>query len=357
MTGTTKPLLSALKKEQPAQVPIWLMRQAGRYLPEYRKIRAHAGSFLVPIEAAVAFLREHRSWLVPPEFAVEVTLQPIHRFSMDGAILFSDILVVPFALGQTLWFEEGKGPRLEALERPEDIGRLEPTAVEERLSPVFEALRGVRTALPPSTTLIGFAGAPWTVASYMVEGGSSSGFVKAKAWAYRDPETFTRLIDLLVEVTANYLIRQVENGAEVLQLFDSWAGVWPAPQMRRWCLVPSAEIIKRVKKSHPEVPIILFPRGAGQLYQVYAEEAAADALGLDTSVPLAWARDKLQGKVALQGNLDPVHLLAGGPGLEECVSSILAALRGGPFVFNLGHGILPETPVEHVEKLIEIVRS
>lgn len=343
MIGTTKPLLSALKKEQPAQVPIWLMRQAGRYLPEYRRIRAHAGSFL--------------DLCMTPEFAIEVTLQPIRRFSMDGAILFSDILVIPFALGQMLWFEEGKGPRLEALERPEDIERLEPTAVEERLSPVFEVLRGVRAALPATTSLIGFAGAPWTVASYMVEGGSSNGLVKAKTWAYRDPETFTRLIDLLVDVTADYLIRQVENGAEVLQLFDSWAGVWPAPQMRRWCLVPSAEIIRRVKKSHPEVPIILFPRGAGQIYQVYAEEANADALGLDTSVPLAWARDKLQGQVALQGNLDPVHLLAGGPGLEESVSSILETLSCGPFVFNLGHGILPETPVEHVEKLIEIVRS
>jgi uroporphyrinogen decarboxylase len=338
-----KPLLSALKGNQPKRTPIWFMRQAGRYLPEYRKVRASAGSFL--------------DLCFTPDLAIEVTLQPIRRFALDAAILFSDILVIPHALGQKLWFEEGRGPRLEALQGPKDLPRLSSSLTEERLAPVYETLNGVRSALPESTTLIGFAGAPWTVASYMVEGGSSNGFPVAKGWAYRDPDSFARLIALLVDVTSDYLIRQVESGAEVLQIFDSWAGVWPAAQMRRWCLEPAREIVARVKHAHPEVPIILFPRGAGPFYVEFAETSGADALGLDTTVPLEWAHGKLQSRVAVQGNLDPVLLLSGGPLLHQSVTSILEILGEGPFVFNLGHGILPETPISHVEDVLEIVRS
>lgn len=319
------------------------MRQAGRYLPEYRKIRARAKDFL--------------DLCLTPELAVEVTLQPIRRFGFDGAILFSDILVVPYALGQRVWFEDAVGPRLEPIIRVSDLGAIAPSRVHRILGPVYETIAGLRGALPGRTALIGFAGAPWTVASYMVEGGASKDFVKAKTWAYRAPEEFERLIDLLVEVTSEYLIAQVEAGAEVLQLFDSWAGVWAEAGLRRWCLAPVAEIRRRVAAAHPEVPMILFPRGAGAFYETFAGESGAAGLSLDTTVPLGWARQNLQWKVTVQGNLDPLLLVVGGAAMCEGVREILTGLGGGAFIFNLGHGIIPETPPDHVAALVEQVRA
>lgn len=343
MTATTKPILRALSGGVCTPAPIWLMRQAGRYLPEYRETRARGRDFL--------------DVCLTPELAVEITLQPIRRYGLDGAILFSDILIVPHALGQKVWFEEGVGPRLEPIREIRDLGRLSPGRAGAALAPVYETLRRVRGALPGTTALIGFAGAPWTVASYMIEGGSSKDYALAKTWAYRAPKEFARLIDLLVETTAEYLCRQVDAGAEVLQIFDSWAGVWPEAELRRWCLEPVREIVRRVKAVHPQVPIIVFPRGAGLLYEAFADEVGAEALSLDTTVPLDWARERLQGKVTLQGNLDPMLLVAGGEALRRAVDRILNTLGRGPFVFNLGHGITPEASPEIVAELVARVRA
>ncbi len=338
-----KTMLRALRGEVLARPPVWLMRQAGRYLPEYRELRAKAEGFL--------------DLCYTPDYAVEVTLQPIRRFGFDAAILFSDILVVPHALGQKVWFEEGLGPRLEALEQAGDIDRLDRTALHDRLAPVYETVGRLSRELPAETTLIGFAGAPWTVASYMLEGGSSKDFAAGKRWAYSAPEAMQRLIDLLVAATGDYLIAQIDAGAEVVQIFDSWAGVWPEAHLRRWCLEPAKALVARLKAERPGVPVILFPRGAGVLYETYAVESGADALGLDTTVPLAWARQALQSKVCVQGNLDPLLLVAGGDSLRQGVETILRELSGGPFVFNLGHGIVPQTPPEHVAQLIEQLRA
>ncbi len=343
MSPSEKTLLRALKGETAIPPPIWLMRQAGRYLPEYRATRAKARNFL--------------DLCFTPDLAVEVTLQPIRRYGFDAAILFSDILVVPHALGQRVWFEEGAGPRLEPLRRTQELARLSAGGLHETLAPVYETLRRLRAELPEQTALIGFAGAPWTVASYMIEGGTSKDFALAKTWAYRAPDEFALIIDLLVESTSEYLIAQVEAGVEVLQLFDSWAGVWPEAALRCWCLEPAAEIVRRVKSVHPDVPIILFPRGAGTLYEAFANEVGAEGLGLDTTVPLGWARACLQGSVTLQGNLDPLLLVAGGAAMDQAVAQILDILGAGPFIFNLGHGITPETPPEHVERLISQVRA
>ncbi|RDD63267.1 uroporphyrinogen decarboxylase [Ferruginivarius sediminum] len=339
-----KPLLRALNGEATPVPPIWLMRQAGRYLPEYRELRAQAGSFL--------------DLCFTPELATEVTLQPIRRFGLDGAILFSDILVVPHALGQELWFEEGVGPRLKRLESAEDIDRrLAPDGLHDRLAPVYETLRRVKAALPAETTLLGFAGAPWTVASYMLEGGSSRDFALAKHWAYGDPDGFGRLVDLLVDATADYLNAQIAAGAEAVQIFDSWAGSLPSAQMRKWCLDPAKALIAKVKARNPDVPVILFPRGAGPFYEAFAAESGADVLGLDTALPPEWARDRLQGRVGLQGNLDPLHLVVGGQSMRQAARSIVQALSGGPYVFNLGHGVVPQTPPEHVAELVACVRE
>jgi uroporphyrinogen decarboxylase len=338
-----KPFLRVLNGETVKPPPVWLMRQAGRYLPEYRETREEAGSFL--------------DLCYTPELAAEVTLQPIRRYGFDAAILFSDILVIPDALGQKVWFEEGVGPKLSPLAGPSDCRALQLDAVEAHLAPVFATLRILARELPTETALIGFAGAPWTVASYMIEGGSSRDFLRAKAWAYEDPEAFGQLIEVLVEATSRYLIAQVQAGAEALQVFDSWAGIWPEPEFRRWCLEPMAAIVQRVKAAHPSVPVILFPRGAGPLYEDVALECGADGLSLDTTVPLGWARKRLQGKVTLQGNLDPVRLIAGGEGLDREVERILKELGEGPFVFNLGHGIDKSTPSENVSRLVERLRA
>jgi uroporphyrinogen decarboxylase len=343
MKTVDKPLIRALNGEGLKRPPIWLMRQAGRYLPEYREVRAQAGSFL--------------DLCYNPVLATEVTLQPIRRFGFDAAILFSDILVVPDALGQKVSFEEGRGPVLEPLRDGKDLARLNMDRFHERLAPVYETIGRIKDALPPETALIGFAGAPWTVASYMVEGGSSRDFAKAKGWMYGRVVDFAALMSLLVEATSQYLIRQVEAGAEVLQLFDSWAGALSHPDMRHFSLAPLRQIVANVHAVHPSVPIILFPRGIGAGYLDFAVEKFAQGLSLDPSVPLEWARDHLQSHACLQGNLDPQLLAAGGRSMSAGVARIVNRLGKGPFIFNLGHGIVPETPPEHVAELVKLVRA
>jgi uroporphyrinogen decarboxylase len=342
-TPPDKSLLRALAGEKLAVPPIWLMRQAGRYLREYRALRETAPNFL--------------SFCLTPELATEATLQPIRRFGFDAAIVFSDILVVPHALGQRVEFREGEGPVLAAIRDEQALRLLEPDHVAERTAPVRETLRQVRRALPEAVALIGFAGAPWTVATYMVEGGTSRSFARTKAWSLEEPASFARLIDCLVSATSTHLIGQIEAGAEALQLFDSWAGVLPEPEFRRWAIEPTRRIVQAVKRRHPSVPIIGFPRGAGALYEAYAAETGVDAVSLDWQITLDWARERLQSRCPVQGNLDPQLLLAGGAAMADATGAILAAFRDGPFVFNLGHGILPETPPEHVAMLVELVRG
>ena len=338
-----KSLLRALAGETLAVPPIWLMRQAGRYLPEYRVLRARAPDFL--------------SFCLTPELAAEATLQPIRRFGFDAAIVFSDILVVPNALGQRVRFREGEGPSLEALADEHDIRKLQLDRVVERTKPVRETLRQVRATLPDNVALIGFAGAPWTVATYMVEGGTSRDFIRTKRLAFADPTCFSALIDCLVAATTEYLLGQIEAGAEAIQLFDSWAGVLPEAEFRRWVTEPAARITRALKARYPKVPIIGFPRGAGVLYETYADDAGVDAVSLDSATPLGWIRERVQARRPVQGNLDPVLLLTGGPAMAGAARAIVAALGGGPFVFNLGHGILPETSPEHVTALVELVRG
>jgi uroporphyrinogen decarboxylase len=284
-------------------------------------------------------------------------LQPIRRFGFEAAILFSDILVVPHALGQKVSFVEGSGPQLEPIASAVDLDRLSVSGFAERLAPVFEILRRLRRSLPVETALIGFAGAPWTVASYMVEGRGGTGFAKARRMAYADPALFGRLIDLLVDVTVDYLAAQLDAGAEVLQIFDSWAGNLAETELRAWSLAPLSRIVARLKARYPDVPIILFPRGAGPLYADFARIPGVAALSLDNNIPLAWAAAELQPHLAVQGNLDPVLLATGGEAMRREIRRILETLGAGPLVFNLGHGILPETPPEHVSELVEAVRG
>ncbi|HYG84705.1 MAG TPA: uroporphyrinogen decarboxylase [Azospirillum sp.] len=336
-------MLTALKGKTCQHPPFWLMRQAGRYLPEYREVRAKAGSFL--------------DLCYNPELATEVTLQPIRRYGMDAAILFSDILVVPHALGQKLDYLEGEGPKLDPVRSADALKRLSRDTFHEVLAPVYETVRRLSKALPPEVTLIGFAGSPWTVASYMVEGGGTKEFAHIKTWAYTDPAGFGALIDLLVEVTADYLITQIEAGAEAVQLFDSWAGVLPAGAFRRYVIEPTRRIVALVKARYPNVPVIGFPRGAGLLYEDYVSESGVDAVGLDTTVPPAWAARNLQTRLPVQGNLDPILLVAGGDAMRTAVEEILEVLAGRPFVFNLGHGITQQTPPEHVAELARILKT
>jgi uroporphyrinogen decarboxylase len=337
--GQPKRLLRALAGETLERPPWWLMRQAGRYLPEYRALRARSPGFV--------------EFCLTPELAAEATLQPIRRFGMDAAIVFADILLVPQALGQRVEFGED-GPVLEAIVEGAGIAGLRRDGCSG-LEPVYETVRRSRAALPPDTALIGFAGSPWTVATYMVEGGSSRDFRRVKAWAYRDPESFAGLIGLLVDATVDYLSGQIAAGADVVQLFDSWAGVLPETGFERWVIDPTRRITARLKESFPSVPIIGFPRGAGLLYQRYAAESGVDAVGLDTGVPTGFAREHLQQRVVVQGNLDPVALLVGGSMLTQAVREIRGALGGGPFIFNLGHGVMPQTPPENVAALARLL--
>jgi uroporphyrinogen decarboxylase len=336
-TGQAKPLMRALAGETLATPPWWLMRQAGRYLPEYREVRARAQDFV--------------ELCLTPELAAELTLQPIRRYGMDGAILFSDILMLPYALGQKLAFREGEGPVLERIEDPAGVARLDPGRIASALDPVFETARRVRGALDQRTTLIGFAGAPWTVATYMVEGGGSRDFRRIKSWAYRDPEGFDALIDLLSEATIDYLTGQIEAGVEVVQLFDSWAGILPEPALVRWVIEPTKRITAALKRRFANCPVIGFPRGAGVLHERYFRETGVDGIGVDTAVPLGYAHRTLQPHGTVQGNLDPVLLIVGGPALQEAVRNLRQSLGSGPYIFNLGHGVLPETPPENVQAL------
>lgn len=332
----TKPLLRVLAGETLSCPPWWLMRQAGRYLPEYRAVRAKVGDFV--------------TLCLSPDLAAEVTLQPVRRFSMDAAILFSDILLVPRAVGQRLSFETN-GPKLEPLEAVSSLKAFDAVMLE----PVAETARRVRVGLPDTTALIGFAGAPWTVATYMVEGGTSRDFHRVKAWSYRDPEGFAALIERIAEATIEFLALQVAGGVEVIQLFDSWAGVLSPDGYERWVIAPTRRLVAALKSRFPQVPIIGFPRGSGLFYQYYVMETGVDAVSLDTAVPPAFARDRLQSRVAVQGNLDPVLLFAGGHALRQTVEEMRSVLGTGPYVFNLGHGILPETPPEHVAKLAALL--
>jgi uroporphyrinogen decarboxylase len=342
-----KPLLELFRKERhpehPAKPPLWMMRQAGRYLPEYRAIRATARSFL--------------DFCYTPELAIEATLQPIRRFGFDAAIIFSDILVIPDALGQGVRFVEGEGPRLDPLENREAILALASILDLARLEPVYEALRGTRAALPPEVALIGFCGAPWTLATYMIAGRGTPDQAPARQFAYRDPEAFAALIGRLVDACVLHLCKQVEAGAEVLQIFDSWAGTLPEREFQRWCEAPVARIIEKVRAIHPDVPVIAFPRAMSGGFARFAGNARPDALGLDTSARLAEACASLPGHVVTQGNLDPLVLVQGGEALDRAIDDILAATRGKRHIFNLGHGILPPTPIAHVERLVEKVRA
>lgn len=337
----TPPLLRVLRGERMDPTPLWLMRQAGRYLPEYRALRAEKGGFLDLC---------HDS-----EAAAEVTLQPIRRFGFDGAILFSDILVVPHALGQDLWFETGEGPRLAPPLTDATLAELTPDPA--RLDPVIGTVRRVRALLPAGVTFLGFAGSPWTVATYMVAGAGSRDHGAARRQAYGEPARFGALIEAIVTLTVDYLSAQIEAGVDAVQLFDSWAGSLSPAQFRQWVIMPNAAIVRALKARHPQVPVIGFPKGAGAKLVDYAEQTGVDALGLDETIDPVWAARMLPAGLPLQGNLDPLALIAGGATLDRAVDTILEALAGRPHVFNLGHGILPDTPIENVVRLVDRVRG
>lgn len=336
-----KPLITALRGEARRSPPIWLMRQAGRYLPEYRAVRATTSSFL--------------EFCYSPAKAAEVTLQPIRRFHFDAAILFSDILVVPDAMGQKVSFESGEGPRLEPLESPEHIARLGAFEIA-RLDRVFETIDRVKGALPADVAFIGFCGAPWTVASYMIAGKGTKEQEPARLFAFRHPAAFAQLIDRLVEASISYLAKQIEAGVEVVQIFDSWAGVLPPHEFQRWSADPVRRIVAGVKARHPRVPVIAFLRGADSHLPRLTQTIGADAYGLDTALDPAWAVAHTADNITLQGNLDPVALVAGGMALDRETDAILEAFSGWPHIFNLGHGILQQTPIENVERLVSRVR-
>ncbi len=340
---STKPFLRVLDGAALSPPPIWLMRQAGRYLPEYREIRAKFPSFL--------------DFCYAPKAAAEATLQPIRRFGFDAAILFSDILVVPDALGQKVSFEVNEGPRLQPIACLEDFGRLGETIDLARLAPVFETIERVKAELAPNTALIGFCGAPWTVASYMIAGHGTPDQAPARLFAYREPELFQRLIDRLIEASVDYLARQIDAGVEAVQIFDSWAGVLPAGEYERWCLAPIKAIVVGLRARHAGARIIGFPKGIGPRLNDFAAATGIDALGLDSAVDPFWAAQNLAAARVLQGNLDPLALLAGGAALETSAARILKAFAGRAHIFNLGHGVAQQTPLAHVEALVKLVRE
>jgi uroporphyrinogen decarboxylase len=339
----TKPFLDVLAGQRQRVPPVWMMRQAGRYLPEYRELRATAGSFL--------------DLCFNPEWAAEVTLQPIRRFGFDAAIIFSDILVVPHALGRVVRFEAGEGPRLDPLDTPDKIATLAGAADFTTLEPVYEALRRVRAALTPEVTLIGFCGAPWTVATYMVAGRGTPDQAPARLLAYREPDAFARLIDVLVENSIDYLLGQLTAGADALQIFDTWAGVLPPREFARWSIEPTRRIVAGVRAKAPDAKIIGFPRGAGAQLPAYVEATKVDGVSIDWTAEPALIRERVQNRVAVQGNLDPLALIAGGAALDRAVDDALANYADGRYIFNLGHGIQPETPIAHVERMLKRVRD
>jgi uroporphyrinogen decarboxylase len=320
-----------------------MMRQAGRYLPEYRELRAKAGGFL--------------DMCFTPDYAVEITLQPIRRFAFDAAVIFSDILVIPYALGRSLRFEAGEGPRLDPLDTPDKVATLARDADMAKLEPVFETLRRVKRELDPKIALIGFCGAPWTVATYMVAGQSTPDQAPTRMMAYNHPEAFAEIIDVLVENSIRYLLGQLKAGAEVLQIFDTWAGVLPPREFARWVIEPTKRIVEGVRRQVPDAKIIGFPRGAGALLPSYVEATGVDAVSIDWTAEPSLIREKVQSRVAVQGNLDPLALIAGGAALDRAVDDVLANFADGRLIFNLGHGILQETPIAHVERMIARVRD
>lgn len=338
---TDKKLLNVLRGKQEKPLPIWLMRQAGRYLPEYRALRADKGGFLELVHDSAA--------------AAEVTLQPIKRYGFDGIILFSDILVIPHAMGQDLWFVAGEGPRLAPKLSEAKLEDLTPEL--SRLDDIYETVRLVKSQMPENATFMGFAGSPWTIATYMVNGQGSKDQNETRRFAYEDPDNFQKLINAIIDITVDYLCGQIDAGVDALQLFDSWAGSLSPAQFDQWVIEPNKEIIKRIKSIHPNVPIIGFPKGAGGKLIKYAQNVGMDAIGIDESVDPHWANEYLPNNLPVQGNLDPLALVAGGGALENAVENIKSAFKDRPHIFNLGHGIVPDTPLEHVEKLISLIRN
>jgi uroporphyrinogen decarboxylase len=338
-----KPLLKALSGQALDRPPIWLMRQAGRYLPEYRALRAKAPNFI--------------SFALDPELAAEVTLQPVRRFGMDAAILFADILLLPHAIGQKVEFLAGEGPRLEPIRDAAALAKLSGAKLGTTLAPVMETIRKVRAALPPDVALIGFAGSPWTVATYMIEGRGRTEYENCRRMMWAEPNLFAALMDILVDTTTAYLCAQAEAGAEALKLFDSWAGAVPAPLFDRAVIAPTARIAKAVKARHPNIPIIGLPRGAGSHVARYARETGVDAVAIDHMSDLAEAAAALPAGLAVQGNLDPMLLMVGGAPMDAAARSIVDAMKGRPFIFNLGHGVLQPTPPENVARLVDVVKD
>jgi uroporphyrinogen decarboxylase len=339
-----KKLLRALAGEAQKVPPVWLMRQAGRYLPEYRAVRERAGGFL--------------ELCYTPELATEVTLQPIRRYGFDAAILFADILLIPQALGADLWFATGEGPRLSTVTSEADFARLKGKAdIHETLAPVYQTVRNVRAALPPETALIGFAGAPWTVATYMIAGRGTPDQGPAHSLKAEDRALFERLIALLTEATVDYLSAQIEAGAEVVKLFDSWAGSLKGEDFRRYSLEPIRAIIAGLKARHPGIPVIAFPREAGPAYVGFARATGADCLAVDNSVAAEWAAETLQKDGCVQGNLDPKLMVEGGAPLISETRRIVEAFAGGPHIFNLGHGITPDADPDNVSRMLEAIRG
>jgi uroporphyrinogen decarboxylase len=338
----SKPLLDVLDRIRLFPPPVWLMRQAGRYLPEYRAVREQAGGFL--------------DLVFTPKLAAEVTLQPVRRFGFDAAILFSDILVVPHALGQRLRFAEGEGPQLDPITDGQAVKRLAQKIDQAVLGPIYETVRLVKAELSAETALLGFCGAPWTVASYMIAGHGTPDQAPARLFAYRDPDAFAALTNLLVEASAAYLVGQLQAGADAVQIFDTWAGVLAPEEFMRWCVEPTRRIVAAVRHQVPGAKIIGFPRAAGTLLKLYVDQIPIDGVGLDWTVNRIVVRDWINKRIAVQGNLDPLALIAGGAALDKAVDHVLAGFLGTPFIFNLGHGILPETPIAHVERMLARIR-
>ncbi|MEM6619824.1 MAG: uroporphyrinogen decarboxylase [Pseudomonadota bacterium] len=341
----TKPLLAALGGTKQPVPPVWMMRQAGRYLPEYRATRARAGDFL--------------SLCYNSDLATEVTLQPIRRYEFDAAILFADILLVPQALGADLWFVTGEGPRLSTVTGGRDLGRLgSADDIHDTLAPIYQTLRNLADALPQETTLIGFAGAPWTVATYMIEGRGTPDKAGALRLMAEDRATFDGLMDRLTEATIRYLSRQIEAGAEVVKLFDSWAGALPPEAFDRYCIAPHQRIVEALAKAHPAVPVIGFPRGASREgYEAYRKAVAVPGIAIDTDTDATWAAGALQPHVCVQGNLDQRLLVSGGAELMAATRRVVETFAGGPHIFNLGHGITPDANPDHVSQMLDTIRS
>jgi uroporphyrinogen decarboxylase len=340
---SSKPVLDVLSGVRQVVPPVWLMRQAGRYLPEYREVRAKAGGFL--------------NLCFTPELAAEVTLQPVRRFGFDAAILFSDILVIPHALGRSVRFEAGEGPRLDPIARLEEIRSLPRSADQDVLRPICDTLKIVRRELAPEVTLLGFCGAPWTVATYMIAGCGTDDQAPARLFAYREPAAFDGLIDILVTASIDYLAAQFDAGADAVQVFDTWAGILPPREFARWSIAPTRRIVEGVRQRIPDAKIIGFPRGAGARLPEYVEATAVDAVSIDWTAEPRLMRNSVQNRVAVQGNLDPLVLIAGGDALDRAVDDILSDYGGGRLIFNLGHGIQPSTPIAHVERMLQRVRG